>query len=86
MNSSLQTVNRSPDHFELSAIVGFDRRCSLRLQFPYARFDRRLVDADDGVMLVLDTQSLGERNDEVLFIQLGITLHSLMLAALSHFA
>jgi hypothetical protein len=86
MDSSLQAVDRSPDYFELSTIVGFDRRCSQRLQFTYTRFDRRLVDADDGVMLVLDAECLGERNDEVLFVHLGITLDGLVLAALSHVA
>ncbi len=86
VNSSLQTVNRAAHDFELRVIVGRDGCFALRLQFTNARLDGRFVDADDIVMLVLNAQSLGQRHDEMLFVQLGVALNCFVLATLRHVA
>ena len=50
---------------ELRVIVRGGRGGALHLQFTYARLDRRLVDADDVVMLVLNAQSLLNRSSRI---------------------
>jgi hypothetical protein len=86
MNSTLQTVNGAPDRLELCMIVRRDGRFSLTFQLANARFDRALVDADDGVMFVLNAQRFCERYDEMVFVQLRVSLNCLVLDAFRYVA
>ena len=45
-----------------------------------------LVDADNGVMLVLNAEGFRERYHEVFLVHLRVSLHGFVLAALRHVA
>jgi hypothetical protein len=80
MDLSLQAVDTSPDGLELRVIMRGKGGCASLLQPANARFDRRLVDPDNVVVLVhLYVQRIAERNHQMLFIHLRIALDRVVL-------
>jgi hypothetical protein len=67
-------------------IVRGQRSFALRLQLANSRFERTLVDADYVVMLVLNTERLGECYDQMLLVQLRIALDGWMIGAFRNLA
>jgi hypothetical protein len=77
-----ETMNPSPDGFELGMIVGRDGLVALLLQLPDLRFDGGFIDASGFVVRVhVDAESFAERHEQVVFVQLGVALQRLMLNA-----
>jgi hypothetical protein len=86
VNASLQAMNRPAHDLELRMIVSGNCGFSLRLQLANARLDARLIDADDVMMFVLNTEGLRERADQVLFVHLRVALDRFVFDAFGDFA
>jgi hypothetical protein len=85
MNLTFQPVDGSANRFEGLTIVRIDHFITLGFEFANPSFDGRFIHADDIVMLVLDSECLGQRNHEPLFIQLGVALDCFVVHALGYF-
>ncbi len=75
-------VHLSPYGFQLGVVVSFQSRVALLLQFFHLRLDAGLVDACCRCFVVrvhVDIQSLAHRDQEVLFVQLSVSLHGIVL-------
>src|SRR5260221_14788641 len=71
----VEAMNLTPQALQHVAIVRRDRGVALFLQRLHLRLDRRLVDADDGVMLVrVNAERLAQRREQVLLVQLRVAL------------
>src|SRR5258708_30597903 len=80
MNLSLEAMDTTADGLKLGMIMRGYRTTALLLQFLDTRLDRRLVDAHYLMMRVhLDIQGLANRHDQMLFVELGISLHGFVL-------
>src|SRR5689334_23484155 len=82
VNLSLESMDRAAHDFELRVIVSLDGGCALRFQLTNARLDRRLVDADDVVMFVLNTQRLRDSDYQVVLVHLRVALDGFVIDAL----
>src|SRR5215472_9812100 len=71
-------MNVPADSLQLRAVVRLDRGVALFLQLAHLRFDRRLVDAGDVVMF-LDAERFRERRQQMLFVQLRVALHGVLI-------
>ena len=60
-------------------IVSFDCSGSFDLQLSNTGFDRSLVDTDNIVMRVLESECFGQRSDQVFLVELRISFDGLML-------
>jgi len=82
VNLALEVMDLAPDGFELSMVVSRQGGVTLLLQVIDLGLEFRLVDADHMMLPVrLNVESLAERRQEVLFVQLSVALQRLVFDA-----
>jgi hypothetical protein len=80
MNLSLQAMNRAASYFQLLVIVRGYGRIAFSFERFDTRLDRRLIDANNFVVLVhFDVEGFAERHDQMLFVQLRVALDGFVL-------
>jgi hypothetical protein len=73
-------MNRAARYFQLLVIVRGYGRIAFGFERLDARLDRRLIDAHHLVVLVhVDVEGFAERHDQMLFVQLRVTLDGFVL-------
>jgi len=80
MNLPLQAMNRAAGNLQLLVIVSGQRGISFCFKRLDARFDRRLIEANNFVVLVhVNVEGFAERHDQMLFVQLRVALDGFVL-------
>jgi hypothetical protein len=87
MNLSLQAMNRAARYFQLLVIVRGYGRIAFSFERFDTRLDRRLIDANNFVVLVhFNVEGFAERHDQMLFVQLRVALNGFVIDVLRDFA